>query len=121
VIDEHRSALGSSELRALSTMHGAELAMLGQRHALRLGRPRLLLAWSERWRAIALAVPPVRPIDDELLQADLVALRSITDQLTAARIRDTPSTGLHREQLRLERAVRTRALRTRGAGSATTG
>ena len=116
MIDEHRSALGSSELRALSTMHGAELAMLGQRHALRLGRPRLLLAWSERWRASALAVPPVRPIDDGLLQADLVALRSITNQLTAARIRDAPSAGLHREQLRLERAVRARALRTRGAG-----
>ena len=116
VIDEHRSALGSSELRALSTMHGAELAMLGQRHVLRLGRPRQLLAWSERWRASALAVPPVRPVDDGLLQADLIALRSITDRLTGARIRDAPSASLHREQLRLERAVRTRALRTRGAG-----
>ena len=116
VIDEHRSALGSSELRALSSLHGAELAMLGQRHALRLGRPRLLLAWSERWRASALAVPPVRPVDDGLLQADLVALRSITGRLTATGIRDAPSAALHREQLRLEQAVRARALRTRGAG-----
>ena len=57
--------LGSSELRAQTTAHGAELASLGQRHALRLGRPRLMLAWSERWRAIALAVPPVRPPGDE--------------------------------------------------------
>lgn len=117
VIDEHRSALGSSELRALSSMHGAELAMLGQRHALRLGRPRLLLAWSERWRAGALAVPPVRPVDDGLLQADLVALRSITGRLAAARIRGVSSPALHREQLRLERAVRARALRTRGTGA----
>ena len=116
VIDEHRSALGSSELRALSSMHGAELAMLGQRQALRLGRPRLLLAWGERWRASALAVPPVRPVDDELLQADLVALRSISGRLTAARVRDTLFTTMRREQLRLERAVRARALRTRGAG-----
>jgi tetratricopeptide (TPR) repeat protein len=117
VIDEHRSALGSSELRALSSMHGAELAMLGQRHALRLGRPRLLLAWSERWRASALAVPPVRPVDDGLLQADLVALRSIGKRLTVARTRDAPAATLRREQLRLERAVRTRALRTSGAVS----
>jgi CHAT domain len=118
VIDEHRGALGSSELRALSSLHGAELAMLGQRHALRLGRPRLLLAWSERWRANALAVPPVRPVDDGPLQADLVALRGISERLTTARIRNAPSAALHREQLRLERAVRARALRTRGAGPA---
>jgi len=116
VIDEHRSALGSSELRALSSMHGAELAILGQRHALRLGRPRLLLAWSERWRANALAVPPVRPVDDALLQADLVALRGITERLATGRIRNGPSAALHREQLRLERAVRARALRTGGTG-----
>src|SRR5262249_52828168 len=37
VIDEHRSSLGSSELRAQSTAHGAELAILGQRQALRMG------------------------------------------------------------------------------------
>ena len=37
VIDEYRSMLGSSELRAQTTAHGAELANLGQRHALRLG------------------------------------------------------------------------------------
>ena len=33
VIDEYRSVFGSSELRAQSTAHGAELAALGQRHA----------------------------------------------------------------------------------------
>lgn len=110
VIDEHRSALGSSELRALSSMHGAELAMLGQRHALQLSRPRLLLAWSERWRASALAVPAVRPVDDGRLQADLVALRSVTRRLAAAQARDIPSAALRREQLRLERGVRARAL-----------
>jgi tetratricopeptide (TPR) repeat protein len=116
VIDEHRSGLGSSELQALASMHGAELAALGQRHALQLGRPRLLLAWSERWRATALAVPAVRPVDDGLLQADLVALRDITGRLIAARARGQPSGTLPREQLRLERAVRARALTARGAG-----
>jgi tetratricopeptide (TPR) repeat protein len=116
VIDEHRSALGSSELQALASTHGTELATLGQRHALQLGQPRLLLTWSERWRASALAVPAVRPIDDGLLQADLVALRHATERLTAARARDMPTGALRREQLRLERAVRARALSTRGAG-----
>jgi hypothetical protein len=118
VIDEHRGALGSSELRALASSHGTELAALGQRHALRQGRPRLLLAWSERWRANALAVPAVRPADDERLQADLVALREVTVQLAVAqaRARSAATGTLRREQLRLEQAVRARALRARGPG-----
>ena len=58
VLDEHRLTLGASELRAQATVHGAELATLAQRHAARVRRPRLLLTWSERWRATALAVPP---------------------------------------------------------------
>ena len=53
VLDEHRLTLGASELRAQATVHGAELAALAQRHAARARRPRLLLTWSERWRATA--------------------------------------------------------------------
>ena len=116
VIDEYRSMLGSSELRAQTTAHGAELASIGQRHALRLGRPRLILAWSERWRAVALAVPAVRPPADEELQAELAAMRDIGSRLsesTSLGLRNAP---LRQEQQRLERAVRARALRTLGVG-----
>lgn len=120
VIDEHRSALGSSELRAQASAHGVELAALGQRHALRLGRPRALLAWSERWRASALAVPAVRPARDRRLQADLVALRDVTGRLATAQARGIPAGALRREQLRLERAVRTRARRARGGDGGAT-
>jgi CHAT domain-containing protein/tetratricopeptide (TPR) repeat protein len=115
VIDEFRSVFGSSELRAQSTAHGAELAVLGQRHAVRLGRPRLMLEWSERWRAVALAIPPVRPPDDELLQAELAALRGVTSRLAEARDLERPTGPLEQERQRLERAVRARAMRT-GAG-----
>ena len=76
VLDEHRLALGASELRAQATVHGAELAALAQRHAAQARRPRLLLTWSERWRATAWAVPPVRPSADAELNASLAALRS---------------------------------------------
>jgi tetratricopeptide (TPR) repeat protein len=116
VIDEYRSMLGSSELRAQTTAHGAELANLGQRQALRLGRPRVMLAWSERWRAVALAVPEVRPPADEALQAELAAMRDISSRLsqgTGLRLRTAP---LRHEQQRLERAVRARAMRTLAAG-----
>ncbi len=117
VLDEHRFTLGASELRAQATVHGAELAALAQRHAAQAGRPRLLLAWSERWRATALAVPAVRPLADAELNAGLAALRTVTRDLEEARSRGKQSTFLQREQQRLEKAVRASSLRSQGAGS----
>jgi tetratricopeptide (TPR) repeat protein len=67
LLEEHLGTLGAAELRAHATAHGAELAGLAQRAALRSGRPRLLLEWSERWRAVSLAprgrpgIPPPGP------------------------------------------------------------
>jgi tetratricopeptide (TPR) repeat protein len=116
VIDEYRGMLGSSELRAQTTAHGAELASLGLRHALRLGRPGLMLAWSERWRAVALAVPPVRGPADEKLQADLAAMRDVGSRLTLASSMGLRTAPLKSERQRLERAVRARALRSQGTG-----
>ncbi len=115
VLDEHRFTLGASELRAQATVHGAELAALAQRHAARAGRPRLLLTWSERWRATALAVPAVRPLADAELNASLAALRTVTRDLEEARSRGKQSTALQREQQRLEKAVRASSLRSHGA------
>ena len=121
VLDEHRLTLGASELRAQASVHGAELAALAQRHAARAGRPRLLLAWSERWRATAQAVPAVRPVADADLSVSLTALRSVTRQLEEARSEGRPSGSLQREQQRLESAVRASALRVQGtAGTART-
>ena len=115
VLDEHRLTLGASELRAQASVHGAELAALAQRHAARAGRPRLLLAWSERWRATAQAVPAVRPVADPDLSVSLTALRSVTRRLEEARSEGRPSASLQREQQRLESAVRASALRVQGA------
>jgi hypothetical protein len=116
LLDEHLLTLGASELRAQATAHGAELAALAQRAALRSGRPRQLLGWSERWRAAALAVPPARQAGDAELQAELTALRDVTSRLDRALARGDPAATLQREQLRLEAAVRARVLRFRGAG-----
>jgi hypothetical protein len=116
VLDEHRLALGASELRAQATVHGAELAALAQRHAAQARRPRLLLTWSERWRATAWAVPPVRPSADAELNAGLAALRSVTRGLDEARSQGMPSASLQKEQQRLETEVRASALRTQGNG-----
>ena len=114
VLDEHRLTLGASELRALATTQGAELAALAQRQAVQAGSARRLLAWSERWRATALAVPPVRPPDDHQLQADLTAVRQVTSRLEQARAQGLPTAAMQREQRRLEHAIRARVLRARG-------
>ncbi len=118
VLDEHRFTLGASELRAQATAHGAELAVLAQRHAAHAHQPRLLLAWSERWRATALAVPPVRPPADAQLGARLAALRQVTGELEEARRKGVPPVALGREQRRLESMVRAGALRARGSADA---
>jgi tetratricopeptide (TPR) repeat protein len=116
VLDEHRLALGASELRAQATVHGAELAALAQRHAAQARRPRLLLTWSERWRATAWAVPPVRPSADAELNVGLAALRTVTRGLDEARSQGMPSASLQKEQQRLETEVRASALRAQGNG-----
>ena len=117
VLDEHRFTLGASELRAQATVHGAELAALAQRHAVRARRPRLLLTWSERWRSAVLAVPAVRPLADAELNASLAALRAVTRDLEEARSHGKQSTSLQREQQRLEKAVRASSLRSQGTWS----
>ncbi len=116
ILDEHRLTLGASELRAQATVHGAELAALAQRHAAQARRPRLLLTWSERWRATAYAVPPVRPSADAELNTSLAALRAVTRGLDQARSQGMPSASLQKEQQRLETEVRASALRARGNG-----
>jgi hypothetical protein len=108
-LDEHRLTMGATELRALATGQGAELAELALRDALRRDDPRRLLIWGERWRATALGVPPVRPSDDEQLRADLAALRDVVRRLDAS-----PDPSLEKERRRLEKAVRDRALRAQG-------
>jgi hypothetical protein len=117
LLDEYRFTLGASELRAQATAHGAELAELAQRHAARARRPRLLLAWSERWRATSLAVPAVRPSADAELNAGLTAFRTATSRLEEARRQGVPHEALQRDQQRLEGIVRACALRARGGAA----
>ncbi len=108
-LDQHRSSLGSSELRALANRHGDELARLALRHVVRT-RVRTLLEWSERWRATTLSQPPVRPPDDDDLAADLAALRDTRRRLTQARDEEVAPTAarLAEEEARLERSIRRR-------------
>ncbi len=111
VLDEHRLTLGASELRARTTARGAELAALAQRAS--LDSPRRLLAWSERWRATALTLPPIRPPEDPGLLQDLTAFREAHSRLEAAGPRGP---ALERDLRRLERRIRDRTHRISGDG-----
>jgi tetratricopeptide (TPR) repeat protein len=121
VLDEHRLSFGASELRAQATAHGAELAALAQLHAVRARSPRLLLSWSERWRATAQTVPAVHPVADAELGAALAALRDVTRRIESARSEGKPAAAFQREQRRLEATVRSSALRTPGSVAVGTG
>ncbi len=120
-LDEHRTTLGATELRAYATAHGAELATLAQRGALDRGDARQLLLWSERWRATALAIPR-RPTDpDRELVAELEALRSVSRLLETDEIAASRRAALERERRRLEMAVQARTRRSPGRSERQTG
>ncbi|MEO3808261.1 CHAT domain-containing protein [Sphaerisporangium sp. B11E5] len=114
LLDAHRLTFGSVELRAGATLHGTELAAIALRAAARSGRPRALLAWSERWRATALSTPAARPPDDPELRADLAAFREVACLVDAARAGGAAAAVLERERRRLQERIRARLLRLRG-------
>jgi tetratricopeptide (TPR) repeat protein len=115
-IEEHQRTLGATELRAHGTAHGAELAMLAQRDALRRGDVRRLLHWGERWRATALATRGSHGGPDRELAAELAALRSVTRLLEAGEMAASRRSALERERRRLEAAVQARTRRSPGRG-----
>ncbi|SCL29425.1 Tetratricopeptide repeat-containing protein [Micromonospora rhizosphaerae] len=112
---DHQRALAAPELRAHAAGYGVELAALAERHAVRRGDARMLLRWSERWRASALSLPAIRPPDDRELAGELAALRNVVKRLDAAHVADAPTERLDQERRRLEAAIRSRTRRTAGA------
>jgi tetratricopeptide (TPR) repeat protein len=120
-LEEHQITLGATELRAHGTAHGAELATLAQRDALRRGDVRRLLSVSERWRATALASRGSHGGPDRELAAELAALRSVTRLLEAGEMAASRRSALERERRRLEAAVQARTRRSPGRGAAEPG
>ena len=114
-LDEHQMTLGATELRAYGTAHGAELASLAQRDALRRGDAHRLLFWSERWRATALAARGAPLRHDRDLAAELSALRNVTRLLETDDMAAAGRPALERERRRLETAVQARTRRSPGS------
>ncbi len=115
-LDEHRATLGSQELRAVASGHGAGLAELGTRTALASGEARRLLRWSERWRANSLTIPSAVAQHDPATTAELAALRAQHRRLAEARADGAPTERLQARVTRLEQSVRQRMFHLRGTG-----
>jgi tetratricopeptide (TPR) repeat protein len=116
LVDEHRAALGATELRTGASAHGTDLARLGLRLAVADGRPGEVLRWAERGRAGALRLAPVAPPEDAALTAGLQALREARAELREATLAGAEVPGLAGRVAHLEAAVRERSWQV-GAGA----
>ena len=116
-VEQHRLTLGSTELRAHATSHGAELVAGALRQVVDGSDPRQLLAWSERWRAMTVDALPSRPPDSPQALADLGELREVSRMLTGGAADRSQAASLMRRQRALEAAVLANARQAR-AGSA---
>jgi tetratricopeptide (TPR) repeat protein len=78
-LHQWQSSFGSLDLQSTLVGHGNNLARLGLRLALEDGSPDVVFEWSERARALAARVTPIRPPRDPQLAADLAELRALGD------------------------------------------
>ncbi len=113
-IDQHRAALGATELRVHTAVHGEELASLGMELALADGDPHKVLGWAERWRAGALRWRPVRPPDDAELAALLAELRHVAGREEQERLDGEDARACRQQRQALERQLVDRARRRSG-------
>ena len=116
ILDAYQVTLGAVEMQAAATAHGSALARIAAREALAADDPRMLLRWTERWRATTFAIPPVRPPDDDRLAAGLATLRQLTRLLNEAAANGRPTGTLERDRRRVEEQVRQHVLQTSGTG-----
>jgi tetratricopeptide (TPR) repeat protein len=117
ILDSYQLTLGAVEMQASTTAHGSALAEIAAREALAADDPRLLLRWTERWRATTFAIPSVRPPDDDELAVGLATLRQMTRRLNEATTDGRPTGALERERRRIEDEVRRHVLRTSGTAA----
>jgi tetratricopeptide (TPR) repeat protein len=120
ILDEHRAALGATDMRARAAGHRSELAELGLRLALQEGQARQAFEWAERGRATDLSFPrPPRPPEEPEIAQALAELRSIVvrvNDLRSSGADGAETGGLVRRQAALERQVRDHFRRRRAEG-----
>lgn len=117
IVEQHRSSLGSTELRAHASINGAELAELGLRLATEDGDLGEILRWAERWHAGSLGLAPVRPEPNSRLARAMAELRQA--HASAIETRTDPFDDDGDEVIAaLEREIRDLSREAAGAGIA---
>jgi len=118
-LQEHRCRLGSVDLQAGVAALGRELASAGLGAVLARGSARSVFSWSERARAQAFRVPPVRLPGDPRTAELLAELRQVHHLLRAAELERRRDPAAQARCVELERAVRERTWSVAGPGEST--
>ena len=108
-LHRHRTQLGCLDLQTGAAVHGQDVARAGVRAALASGSVAAIYRWSERARAQALLLPPLRPPADPAGAAALEELRQVRHVLREAELAGRPTAGLRGRAEALERTVRERS------------
>jgi CHAT domain-containing protein len=114
ILDEHRTTLNATDLRAHASAHRIELTTLGLRIAFDNGQPEQILEWAERGRASHLLLAPVRPPQDPILASLLADLRATVQDIDKARAGGLRETRLVQRQVALEMEIRDHCRRAEG-------
>jgi hypothetical protein len=113
-LHRHRAQVGCLDLQTGAAVHGRDLARAGLAAALAGGSPAAVYRWSERARAQALLLPPVRPPPDPEATATLEELRQVRYALRAAELAGRPAGALRARVQVLQRSLRERLWSTPG-------
>jgi tetratricopeptide (TPR) repeat protein len=115
-LHDWQSSFGSLDLQSSLVGHGRRLAVQGMALAVQDGRPEVVFEWSERARALATRVTPLRPPNDDEAMAELSELRSVQSELASAERAGSPTAGLERRVADLRRRIRQRQWYGAGSG-----
>lgn len=105
-LHRYRSRFGCLDLQTGAAVHGRDLARAGLAAALAGGSPAAVYRWSERARAQALLLPPLRPPSDPTAAAALGDLRQARHTLRTAELAGRPTRDLRTRIETLQRTVR---------------
>lgn len=115
-LHRYQASFGSLDLQTAVVRHGRSLAAQGLSAALAGSRPAEVFAWSERARAMASRLPPVRPPQDEEAAALLQELRYVRTELRTAELSGREDPVLRRRRAELETTIRQRSWYLPGPG-----
>jgi tetratricopeptide (TPR) repeat protein len=115
-LHRYQASFGSLDLQTAVVRHGRALAAMGLGAAVAQGTASSVFAWSERARATASRLPPVRPPDDPEAARLLEELRYVRTEQRAAALNGRDDAALRHRRAELERLVRQRSWYTAGAG-----